>query len=192
MNSYGEYLLKTNLKFFRGEIDETYYNESDQISGNKVNDNKVNTDNLIKLTEKYRIFTTDGKTSYSDKIISQRSYLISYMEQETFKKIYQKLLNDTRIWNVFIFKKNEEKNFIELSSLDKNKKRIVLRMDYGEPYVEWIRNIKAREEYESCYENIKNIIKDMVYCLIVCKEWNKELNNMITADTILLEHMEKV
>jgi hypothetical protein len=114
------------------------------------------------------------------------------MEQETFKQIYQKLLNDTRIWNIFIFKKNEEKNFIELSSLDKNKKRIVLRMDYGEPYVEWIRDIKAREEYESCYENIKNIIKDMVYCIIVCKEWNKELNNMITADTILLEHMEKV
>ena len=45
-----------------------------------------------------------------------------------------------------------------------------------------------REEYESSeFENINSILKNTVYCLIVCKEWNTEPN----ADTILLEHLEE-
>jgi hypothetical protein len=191
-------LLKTNLKFFKGELPETYYYGAPWGKGEDQNNHyEVSTQNLIKLTDKYRIFTTNGQSTYSDEVTNQRSYLISYMEPETFEKINKKLLNDKRIWTVFILKNKEKSftenienmfnnNYIEISSLNNNIKRIILTLDCGSPYSVWRRDIEARDEYESCYENIKNIIKDMVYCLIVCKEWDTEPS----ADTIFLEHIE--
>jgi hypothetical protein len=220
MQAYVEYLkvkdfsdlLKTNLKFFKGELPETYYYYAPWGKGeDQINYDEAATQNLIKLNDKYRIFTTNCQscynnysdyTNYENEIINRRSYLISYMEQETFEKINKKLLNDNRIWTIFILKKKEKSfiehvenmfyifnnNYIEVSSLDKNKKRIILTLEYGSPYYVWTRDIEAREEFESCYENVKNIIKDMVYCLIVCKKWDTRPS----ADTILLEHLEHI
>lgn len=193
-------LLNTNLKFFKGDLQETYYYCSPWGKGDDQNNHaEVATKNLIELTEKYRIFTIDGQSSYSDKFIQQRSYLISYMEKETFEKIKEKLLNDNRICTIFFIKKDQPKdsseflNFLknlftdeyyEVSSLSNSIKRLVLTLDREDPYSVWTRDIAARYDGNSHYKNINSIIKESVYCLIVCKEWNKDP----TADTILLEH----
>jgi hypothetical protein len=191
-------LLETNIKFFKGEFEETYYYYSPWGKGEDQNNHaQVATQNLIELTEKYRIFTTNGQSSYSDKVTDQRSYLVYYMEKETFEKIKEKLLNDDRIWTIFFIKKEDGGNFLnifknifsdkyyEVSSLKNIRiKRIVLTLDCGEPYSVWTRDSDARSGDESDYKNIKNIINECVYCLIVCKKWNKDP----TADSILLEH----
>lgn len=201
VNTFSD-LLETNLKFFKGELEETYYYGAPWGKGEDQNDHvEVATENLIQLTEKHRIFTTNGQSSYSDKVTDQRSYLICYMEKGTFERVKYSLLNDNRIWVIFFIKKEnktildylksmfeegDDYEYYELSSLEKKKTKIVLTLDCGSPYSIWRRSIEERYENESNYENIKNIIKDSVYCLIVCKEWNKEP----TADRILLDHLD--
>ncbi len=194
-------LLETNLMFFKGNIDETFYYCAKWGEGEDQNDHAlVSTDILIKLTEKHRIFTVNGQTSYSDKTTDQRSYLICYMERDTFSKVKDNLLKDDRIWTFFIIKKEDENildklynlideysNYYEISSLDKSKTRIVLTLDCKEPYSVFRREIEARSEFEMTeFDNINSILKDTVYCLIVRKEFNKGPN----ADEILLEYLE--
>jgi hypothetical protein len=141
-------LLETNLKFFRGDIEETYYYCAKWGDGQDQHDHAmVSTNILIDLTRKHRIFTVNGQSSYSDEKTDQRSYLFCYMEKETFQRIKNKLLEDDRIWTFFIVKKDNENIFdkiygyidpyhgyYEISSLDKSKTRIVLTMDCKEPY----------------------------------------------------------
>ena len=72
MNHYNNvenfsYLLKTNLMFFNGEIDSTYYYGAPWGKGPDQNNHAiVSTNNLIKLTDKYRIFSFDGQSSYTN------------------------------------------------------------------------------------------------------------------------------
>ncbi len=190
-------LLNTNLMYFRGELCETYYYGAPWGKGEDQNNHaEVSSENLLKLTEKHRIFTTNGQSSYTDKTTDQRSYLSFYMEKETFTRVHKKLLEDPRIWTTFILKSdNKFLNLLcssfkydEISSLSPDKKRIVLTLDCKEPYSVWTRDTEAREEFESsAFENINTILKETVYCFIVCKLWNTEPN----ADTILLNHLEE-
>jgi len=183
-------LLKTNLMFFNGELQETYYYGAPWGKGEDQNDHAlVSTKNLVELTEKYRIFTTNGQSSYNDFNTDQRSYLIFYIENKTYEKISNNLLNDKRIWCAFIFRKN--KNICDIFSIVSSlndKKRVVLTKDCGNPYSIWTCNGDAREYDETFYENINEIVKNTIYCIIICKEWNKEP----TADSILLEHLHNL
>jgi hypothetical protein len=187
VNTFSD-LLDTNIKFFRGEINETYYYGAPWGKGEDQNNHAiVSTENLIKLTKDHRIFSTNGQSSYSDKVTDQRSYLMFYMEKETFEKIKEKLLKDERIWTIFIQRKDLFffKNFSITSSLHPSINKIVLTKDVGYPYSIWKCDEEARLEFEeTCFDNINDILKETIYCLIVCKEWNTEPN----ADTILLNH----
>jgi hypothetical protein len=198
-------LLQTNLSFFKGDISETFYYDAKWGEGEDQKDHAiVSTNNLIELTEKHRIFTVNGQSSYNDVKTDQRSYLCFYMENETFEKIKNKLMEDNRIWTIFIIKKEEisfkylkeiffdyyETNYYEISSIkDKNKTRIVLTMDYKEPYSVWRRDLSCRLENEtSIFENINSILKNIIYCIIIRKEFNKGPN----TDEILLNHLSNI
>lgn len=201
-------LLESNLKFFKGDLSETFYYYAKWGEGEDQNDHAiVSTNNLIELTEKYRIFTVNGQSCYNDEKTDQRSYLNFYMENETFEKIRYKLLEDDRIWTIFIIKKEEEENsylkyfkcirevlfgyyetnYYEISSIDKSKTKIILTMDCKEPYSIWNRELDCRLEYETnIFENINEILKNKVFCLIVRKEYNKGPN----VDEILLNYFK--
>lgn len=183
-------LLKTNIDFFKGKISETYYRTS------LNNYTEVSTQNFIELTKKYRIFTTNAQSNYYDKTTDQRSYIICYMEKDRFESVYKTLLDDSRIWSVFILAKEYKIlnlcysiNYSEITSLLPSQKRITLTLDCKQPYSVWTRGLEARKEYESTsYDNINKILKDTVYCIIICKEWNKGP----TADSVLLYHLDKL
>ena len=187
-------LLQTNLDFFNGKMPETYYYGTSWGKGEcQNNDAEVATKNLIELTKKHRIFTTNGQSNYYDKNTDQRSYLVCYMEKQTYNYVYKNLLDDPRIWAVFILTEDHKilnlcsfVNYSEISSLLPNQKRIILTLECKNPYRIWTRGLEAREEYETTkFVNINSILKDTVYCIIICKEWNKGP----TADSIILEHL---
>lgn len=179
-------LLQSNIDFFNGKLNETYYYGSPWGKGEDQNNHaEVSTQNLIELT-KNRIFTTNGQSNYYDKTTDQRSYLVCYMEKDTYNCIHKNLLEDSRIWTVFILAKEYSINYSEITSLSPKKKRIILTLDCKQPYSIWTRGLEAREEYETTvYDNVNNILKETVYCIIVCKEWNKGPS----SDSILLEYL---
>ncbi len=184
-------LLETNLQFFRKEVEETYYYCAKWGEGEDQNDHAlVATDNLIRLTRDYRVFTTNGQSSYSDWCTDQRSYLFCYLESETFNSVKQSLLQDPRIWAVFITREQGclFPKYTEISSLPSSTKRIVLTLDDKQPYSVWRRDNSIREEYESTeFPKVNEILHQTVFCVIIRKEWNKRPN----ADEVLLEHLEK-
>lgn len=195
-------LLETNINFFKGDMEETYYYFAKWGEGEDQNDHAiVSTEILIELTEKFRIFTVNGQSSYSDETTDQRSYLQFYMEKETFEKIKNKLLKDNRIWTIFIIKKDEEDIFdklfkyfdeyyqyYEISSIDKETKRIVVTLDCKEPYSIYRREVEARAEHEMTeFATINSILKNLVYCIIINKEFNKGPN----VDEILLKYLQE-
>ena len=190
-------LLQTNIDFFKGKLKEPYYHWYPwKSTEDQDNHCEILTKNLINLHQIYRIFTTDFQTSFSDKNIDQRSYLVCYMEKKTFNSIYKNLLDDTRIYTIFIVKQYQSSinysnysNYSEITSLSPKQKRVVLTLDRKEPYSVWTRGIEARKEYETTtLDNINNILKDTVYCMIICKEWNKNP----TAESILIENIENI
>lgn len=173
------------------KISETYYYSASWGKGEDQNNHaEVATQNLIELTKKHRIFTTNGQSNYYDKTTDQRSYLVCYMEKQTYNSLYKKLLDDSRIWTVFIIPEEYNLsnlwsfiNYKEITSLPPITKRVVLTLDCKESYSVWRREIEARQEYEmTIFNNINNILKNTVYCIIIC---NKEP----TADSILLKHL---
>ena len=184
-------LLNTNLMFFKGELSETFYYGSKWGEGEDQNDHAiVSTKNLIELTEKYRIFTVNGQSSYSDKYTKQRSYLTFYMEEYLFEKIYNRLMNDSRIWVIFNGPVSDvsdvsEYDFKEIGSDDSETKRIVLTLDCGEPYSIWNSKYCYRYEDNFSYDKVNNILKKLIYCTIIRKDFSEDP----TADSVLLEHI---
>jgi len=175
-------LLETNIKFFNNEIDETYYYGGKWgFSEDQNNHADVATKNLIELT-KYGFFTVNGQSSYNDKYIDQRSYLIFYMHKDTFNNLQNKLLNDNRIWTVFILP-----DYSIISNYDKSKENIFLTLFNGKECTIFPIKSYMRDEYLSNYKNIENILTNSVYCIVICKEFNKEPN----SDQILLELINK-
>ena len=120
-------LLQTNIDFFKGKLKEPYYHWY-PLKSTEDQDNhcEILTKNLINLHQIYRIFTTDFQTSFSDKNIDQRSYLVCYMEKKTFNSIYKNLLDDTRIYTIFILKQYQSSinysNYSNYISFSKTKK----------------------------------------------------------------------
>lgn len=182
-------LLNTNIMFFKGELEETFYYGSAWGKGEDQNNHAiVATNNLIKLTEKHRIFTVNGQSSYSDYCTKQRSYLSFYMEENTFEKLYTKLFNDKRIWVICNgpVLNIKDYNFEEIGSVDPYIKSIVLTLDYEEPYSVFNKNYAYRYEDDFSSSTINNILKSHFYCTIIRKDFCQDPN----ADDILLEHLE--
>lgn len=181
-------LLETNLMFFKGEINETFYYLAPCGKGEDQNDHAiVSTNNLIELTEKYRIFTVNGQSSYSDYCTKQRSYLCFYMEENVFEKIYNKLRNDPRIWVIFygaLENKDNEYDFYEIASID-TKLQIVLTLDCDEPYSIWKSKYCYRYEDELSYKSVNKILKGLIYCIII----RKDFCILPNADDVLIEHL---
>ena len=183
-------LLNTNLLFFKGDLEETFYYCSPWGKGEDQNNHAiVATNNLIELTKKYRIFTVNGQSSYSDQYTKQRSYLCFYMEAETFEKIYNKLYNDDRIWIIcngpVLDKKDYD--FEEIGSVD-SKKSIVLTLDCDQPYSIWDKKYMYRYEDNFSCNNVTNILKKLFYCIIIRKDFSEEPN----ADDILIECLNNI
>jgi hypothetical protein len=183
-------LLNTNLMFFRGEIDQTFYYGAPWGKGDDQNNHAiVSTNNLIKLTEKYRIFTVNGQSNYSDNYTKQRSYLFFYIEESMLEKIYNKLVKDERIWLICNRPVcNESSECLEIGSVDSSTNKIVLTLDNDDHYSVWDREHSYRYEDNFSYETVSKILKSLFYCSIICKNFSEELN----ADQILLDLLENI
>lgn len=198
-------LLVTNLKFFNGELKETYYYIAPWGKGeNQRNHANTSTNNLIELTEKHRIFTVDGQSSYTDKTTRQRSYLECYIEKDLFDRIKDELLSDPRIITTFIIRHeytNPIKSFFAEystdlrytinSSIPKGKSIINLTMEDDRPYTNFRIDPIAFEDglpRPSQYPHIRNILYDTIFCFIVCRDYSTPY----TADKILLEHLRRL
>ena len=121
--------------------------------------------NLLELTKKHRIFTTDGQSSYHDDGTEERSYLACYMEETTFKKVKTKLLHASRTDVVFITPQYEE-----ITALGTFHKKIELSYDLGDLYTAFNRSVDVRDEYSSKYQNVISIIKELYFCFILCNK----------------------
>ena len=169
-NSVRDYsdLLETNLMFFKGDIEETFYYGTAWGKGEDQNNHSiVSTNNLIELTEKYRIFTVNGQSSYEDYCTKQRSYLCFYMEEDVFQKIYDKLLNDNSIW--VVCNGPIDSKIEQIGSVDPEIDRIILTLDLDEPYTEWNKKHSYRYEDNFSYNKVSNILKKLFYCFIIKK-----------------------
>lgn len=181
IQTYDE-LLQTNLDFFKGKIDSTFYYhekwtyEEDHFSSS--------TSTLVELTHN-NVFTFNGQSPSPN----QRSYVEFLMPSEMVEKIYAYMEVDPRIWVQF-----EWKNGLLWSSID-SKKIALTRTDKKKVCTEWhnaewqnVNDGKIGNRIGGLwdYPNIEKILSEMVYGVVICRDFNKD-----NAEQILLDWISK-
>ncbi len=180
-------LLDSNIKFFNGTLKKTYYYLAPWGEGEDQNDHAIkSTNNLIKLHQLYQVYTVDGQSNYSDPEYGyyQRSYLGFLVEISTLSKVYEKLLNDPRIWLICTLS-NGNTIGSDIDSIEP----IDLTLDADEPYTVWSSVTCLRpHDNMSEFENVNKIIKKLVSCWIICRDFCTPH----TADQILVEYFDNI
>ncbi len=136
VKEYGD-LLNTNIMFLFRKIPCTFYYPNIWGEGLDQNDHAiVSTPNLIQLTEKYRLFTVDGQTSYCN----NNKEAIDFAEKNlTEIKNQINLYKESNLFTRCFYSEMEELNIKynnACEELDSQKNKIIQQRSYLEFFVE--------------------------------------------------------
>lgn len=193
-------LLKTNIAFLENRLPKAYY-YCDSFGGEGDESHISSRDSLINLHYK-KIFTHDGQSNFEETIedfitytgehlknytTGQRGYLSFLAPEEIAQNILPHLLLDKRIYISMIFPDG-------IRNIDNMPRPIIeLTCEYDDENGETCgTNFKRRtwqelEKFDSStlYPNIHKIINKLVFCEIICVDFNAD----IASEDILLSYL---